>query len=578
MSLFSAVTDRGEKLLFREEQSGESHILLTLPLQAFGDCGSVTMFGDFTTRHAGDCGFYLLPRNLGMTGEMQTFFTPRENTVFSYDKPVLSLFVMQTEEFTALVRLERNYKFTYTVTVEDNVYRLTVSADFTRVAKDNPYDDIRAEVIFLPAGISLGKIAEAERNLRLKRGEITTLREKCGRAPVEYARNHPLIRIRMGWKPSPSPVLHQTVDNEPEMYTACTFARVRDIADALLEKGVTGADLQLVGWNISGHDGRFPQLFPVDERLGGEKELRKTIEYVKSLGFAISLHTNLIDTYEIADTFTWEDVCVLKNGDYIQMGHYSGGLAYHVCPHRQLEINRRELPRVAQLGTNGMHYIDVISIVEPDCCFAENHPCTTADGITAYRQIMEETAELFGSFSSEGCFDFAVPTLDYGLYVSFGTGFGDSRPALMDRDIPFWELIYHGILLYNPTSPTVNYPIKSPDARLSVILRGGRPSFYIYSRFRTGGAKNWMGEDDLTADNADDLAVTVGHIASAVCEYAAVKDLQTEFMTDYEILPCGIHVASYSNGVRIIGNFTDAPQILENRTIDPWGYVILQNC
>ena len=40
-------------------------------------------------------------------------------------------------------------------------------------------------------------------------------------------------------------------------------------------QGIDKAEFCLVGWNVSGHDGRFPQLSPVEERLGGEKKLRK---------------------------------------------------------------------------------------------------------------------------------------------------------------------------------------------------------------------------------------------------------------------------------------------------------------
>ena len=66
-------------------------------------------------------------------------------------------------------------------------------------------------------------------------------------------------------------------------------------------------------------------------------ELKKTIAYVKDLGYRISLHTNTIDAVEIADTFTWDDVVVTRDGEYYQCGHYSRGYAYHVCLEKQLK-------------------------------------------------------------------------------------------------------------------------------------------------------------------------------------------------------------------------------------------------
>lgn len=121
----------------------------------------------------------------------------------------------------------------------------------------------------------------------------------------------------MGRKPSPSPVLMQTEANEPERFVACDFAGVRRIADQCKAAGMEGEEFQLVGWNRSGHDGRFPQLFPADPRLGGDEGLCETIAYVKSLGYRISTHTNTIDAYPIADTFDWNVVAVDRQGNYL---------------------------------------------------------------------------------------------------------------------------------------------------------------------------------------------------------------------------------------------------------------------
>lgn len=56
--------------------------------------------------------------------------------------------------------------------------------------------------------------------------------------------------------------------------------------------------------------------------------------------------------------------------------------------------------------------------------------------------------EQFGGVSSEGGFDFAMPYLDYGLYISREPWGG----GLCDRPVPFWQLVYHGTVLSNPYS------------------------------------------------------------------------------------------------------------------------------
>ncbi len=580
MNKYFAYDNNGRAIPYEVNESAD-RICLTLKKELFEDAEHILLLPDVSKACAGDDGFFLLPRNIRMNGELQVTFRDREDMEYEYTHPIFSAYAICKSDACLLVRIERNYKYSIRVECKDGAYTTTPIIYFGG-KRDPAYDDVRIEMIRLDSSDAVSALARTEREIRLSRGEITPLADKCReREIVEYSRKHPLIRIRMGWKPSPSPIKHQTVENEPEMYVACTFARVRDIADELNRQGVKGADLQLVGWNISGHDGRFPQIFPVDERLGGEEELKRTVEYVKSLGYRISLHTNWIDSYEIADSFSWDDVCVLQNGEYRQTGDYSGGYAYHVCPIKQVEHSMSAQPKVAALGVNGMHFTDVVSIVEPDTCYSPKHTVYTSDGIKCVQQLMAYERKLFGGFSSEGCFDFAIGEMDFGLYVSFGDGFGHLDIPICDRYVPFHEMVYHGIILYNPLSPTVNYPIKTARDKLTFIMRGGRPSFYVYSKFRTEGASNWMGEVDLTADTDEALKTTVSVIKNAIEEYESLCDKQLLYITDYEFLTDtdgrdnGIEVARYSDGSRIVGNFNDVECEYEGIRISPFGYAVL---
>ena len=133
------------------------------------------------------------------------------------------------------------------------------------------YEDISLLLITLPgANADYSAMARCYRNYLLKNGLCTRLSERAKTRPIlKYLAEAPEIRIRMGWKPAPSPVAHQTPENEPEMKVACTFADVERLIAELQAQGVEKASLCLVGWNKSGHDGRYPQIFPVEEKLGG---------------------------------------------------------------------------------------------------------------------------------------------------------------------------------------------------------------------------------------------------------------------------------------------------------------------
>jgi hypothetical protein len=378
----------------------------------------------------------------------------------------------------------------------------------------------------------------------------------------------------MGWKPMPVTVLHQTLENEPPMHVACTFADVRDFADKLKEAGVEGAQLCLVGWNQKGHDGRWPQIFPVEEALGGEEELKKTISHVQGLGYRITCHTNSLDHYEIADIFDPDVLAYRADGTVVTQGEWSGGKCYHACPSHQLRLTKELLPRVAELGYRGLHYIDVLSIIEPDACYHKDHPCTTRQSYEYMREIMRFTKGLFGGFASEGGMDFTLGELDFSLYNRFKSCFEKSTKPFVDRYIPLYELIYHGIVLYNTSSTTVNYPIKPENETSTVKLLGSVPTFYLYSKFIGSDGKNWMGEVDLTCDTPDNVSKSVAVIKAAYDEYA--PDRQFIFIRSLDIISDGLYAITYDDGYRVIGNYTDSELTYNGMTVSAHGFAELK--
>ncbi len=576
--LYTAYDECGKVYPFEARVDGNI-TYLTLKKETLTGVKHLYALGELSAAHTGDEGYYILPRNINQRGDLMTRFTSREDLTYVQDRPLMAFYGIKKDGLCCTVRVKRNQNFVLQVKVTGGMYTLAVQFNLEQeyVSPETGIlaDDIEIEILTLPLSADYNDMARAERELRLARGEIIPLSEKCKRPAVEYARKYPLIRIRMGWKPSPSPVAHQTPENEPEMHVACDFARVRDIADELKRQGVEGAELQLVGWHRSGHDGRFPQLFPADPRLGGNEGLRETIDYVKSLGYRISTHTITMDAYEIADTFSWDEITQNRANQYVQIGQFSGGDAYRICPHCQIDVMNRQLPELLTYNENGMHFTDVLSIVVPEVCFAKAHPCSTREGIARHQQIMRETRDRFGAFSSEGCMDFALRELDYGLYVTFGDGFGHMANPITDAFLPVWEIAYHGTVLYNPSSPTINYTIKSPADKLQFVMRGGRPSMYYYSKFRTGGAANWMGEDDLVCTTDEELHYSVARIKEALDEYTPLADLQLTYMERYDMLENGIECATYANGVRIIGNFNDKEAAFEGKVIPPFGYTVI---
>ena len=225
---------------------------------------------------------------------------------------------------------------------------------------------------------------------------------------------------------------------------------------------------------------------------------------------------------------------------------------YNLCPKAAEKFAKEDLPKVAKLGFEGLHYIDVMSVIPLRWCHSNEHESNPNETLEHYNNIMSMCHTLFGGFASEGVFDFAAKYLDYGLYVSWPPVDDD----MLDEIIPLWNIVYHGIILSNPTTDTVNFPIKDKKNLLTVAEYGARPSFYIYSKFMNGGNQDdWLGVEDLTIGTPETMHFAARKIKEGCDSVNDITALQTEFIIKHEIAENGIHKVLYSSGRQVIVDY-----------------------
>lgn len=542
--ILKALSDKKKELVL---QTDDDCIILKKDLICDGE-EYVDIVDEGFFAKSGEDGYYLIADFFGK-GTRLCYFNEKADGERVIKQDLMPIFAVKKKDRCILAIVEGyKYDFSMVFGVKDGRYYIYPRFHLYGLM---PYDDIRIRYLCMPKDADYSDMARAYRNYRLEKGEIRPIAQRMKEsASLSYAVEAPEIRIRMGWKPAPAEILEQTAENEPSMKVACTFGRVCDIVDELSRQGVDKAQICLVGWNSRGHDGRYPQLFPVEESLGGEEGLLHLISYAKEKGYSIVCHTNSTDCYSIADNFSENIVAKKADGSlsYRPDIAWSGGRQYHLCPKCANELSKVDLPKIRQLGFEGLHYIDVLSVVPLRWCFDKDHPCSSRDTLLEYEQIMGRAKELFGGFASEGVFDFAAPFLDYGLYVSWPFVSDD----MTDKSVPFWQIVYHGFILYNNTTDTVNFPIKDEKNHLAVIEDGSRPSFYFYSKFLNGSSQDdWLGKDDLVCDTKEQLEDAVAAIKKAYDEYKSLCRLQTLFIEKHEEKQKGVFAVTYSDGTVI---------------------------
>ncbi len=528
----------------------------------------IEVLPDFATAKTGEDGYFVMPNGCLGTFRVQD----AEQIVKLFPMP---LYGMKTPRcaFAAIVTGMPNAFF---LKARAKAGHYTLSSTFT-LDQFGMYDDITIDFHMLSGDdANYSGVARAYRQYQLDRKACIPLKERIKEnRELAYCMNAVEIRVRQGWKPAPSPVEEQTLETEPPMKVVTTFERVGDIVDSLKKAGVERAQICLVGWNRKGHDGRYPQLFPVEPELGGEEKLRALIKRAQRAGFQIVGHTNSSDAYRISNVWDEDYIIKAEDGTLSKNAAWSGGRMYNLCPQRAYELFAvKDLPAVAQLGFRGAHYIDVLTCVKPRPCYNDKHPLNADQSVAWVNKIMALGRDNFGAIASEGGFDYCCGNLDYALYLSFDT-YDLENKNMIDRIVPIWQIVYHGIILSNPFTKTTNYTIKEDLAKVKLAEFGGRPLFYFNSKFMTT-QYNWMGEEDITCESDEALARAVKAIKASKDDYSRRRHLQSEFMQAHELLTPEVSRTLYSDGSEIIANSSAAEYSYKNRTVKPMDYIVVK--
>ena len=538
---------------------------------------SVEFTAEVCSARIGEKGFFLLPngwyegapRNAALVHFLER---PDQEDVFPVNHlPVFGVCHDQNAWLGIVTGM--NLSHALVVRIRNGIYTLSVRFPLDG---EKPYEEPALHFIRLKGrDASCSGLARAYRSYQLERGACRTLRERAEENPVlRECVQGPLVRLRLAWKQAPSPIRNQTPETEPPIHVAMTFEQAGKIIDEFHRQGIDHAEFCLVGWNKSGHDGRFPDLFPVEPLLGGEEGLRKLIAKATSYGYLISCHTEILSGYTIAKRFSYDDLIIDRNGRYEYSGPWSGGIAYRFCPKAAYEhLLLQDIRELRKFGFRGTHYLDVTTIVAPTACCNPKHPLTPRESARWRGKSLEAVRSAFGASGSEGGWDFAVNSLDYVLYAVFEK---DRKfPEICDEIVPFWFLVYHGILLYNAYCDTVNSAIKpDPSLWLANVEAGGRPLAYYYAKFMSNNS-NWMGDEDLRIEAPGGISEGVSRIKREYDSYRTIADLQYELIREYETVAPEVTRLLFENGTILYVNRSRIPyrDIGSNVEVPPLSFV-----
>ncbi len=532
------------------------------------DTDTIEVLNDWAVAQKGEDGFFLTQQ-----GEYGTFRL--DNGKVLSNRQNVHVFGMKTPRgcFAGIVKGLR-LEYDQILNIKNGRYEMVSRFNISKIEFD-PYEDIIIDFYELKGNdTNYSAMANLYRNYLLKSRNIIPLVERVkGNPTLKNTAETMYARIKFGRCDRRSaPQKEWSKPNyKPKMIVDHTFDGAKKIMQNFKDLGMDDIEVCFVGWHKDGHDGPFPDLFPVPQEFGGESKMREAVAFGKSLGYRITVHTNHHNYYAHASRFDADNTSKNTDGSLRVYRYWPGGRAYHSCYQTVLtKYLDEDIARLKDIGINGTYHVDVTSVRKPTQCCNPLHPLNKQEMADVQNKIGFKLREEFGGFSSEGKMEHVAESLDYGLYVRWNATFHKNKA--IDKDVPLNELVFNGIILSNPYYGTIDAPYErktgerlsdsnkpycvmgtADRARLKVIEWGGRPSFY------------YIDYSDLQP------------MKSIYQDWQKLKYLQYHFFVYHDEIAKDVFVSRWDNGDEIVSNYTDKPFVYKGETVAPVDYKLFVN-
>ncbi len=202
-------------------------------------------------------------------GVALTEFTKREDCRFEGELISMAIAgVGGCEKAAYFTAVTMAYDLRFCAEVKENTYYLIPEICLDG---DEPAEDLVFAIKKMP-NKSYSDMGKDYRNRLLSSGYIPIKERAKNQPALKYAAESPEFRIRMGWKPVPTRVLHQTTENEQPLKVAVDIKTLDNVIEKMHSAGIEKTEICLVGWGKGGHDGRFSHQF-VYGNVGGNNVL-----------------------------------------------------------------------------------------------------------------------------------------------------------------------------------------------------------------------------------------------------------------------------------------------------------------
>ena len=317
--------------------------------------------------------------------------------------------------------------------------------------------------------------------------------------------------------------------------------------------------IMLLGWQSSGYN-IYPSSGKFARGIGSVKELSK---FLKDKG----IESYLLDDYVYATTESGnfsEQSDAVYNEAKIPVTNKDGNQYMRNAYKEYLTLTKDILPYLAKSDVYGIGFDKAGWYVYDD--FQKRVELTRYDTVAMYNAMFNATEKKGMKVAIQRGNVYTLNVADY-LYDLPLEGSGIK---LLDRDVPFYEMVVHGYIPYSMDTPG-NMAIDYDVEKLKWIEYGAEPTFLLTDEmseeFKDSKVENAFATE---LDNwTDDIAAVSKEFNSDLAFTAK------NTMVGHDLLASGVVRVTYSNGSNIYINYNKQQVTVDDVTIDPIDYVIV---
>jgi hypothetical protein len=349
-----------------------------------------------------------------------------------------------------------------------------------------------------------------------------------------------------------------------------TFKQAQAILETLKKGGVDSITASYKGFSSSEISGKIAcQPVPL-RQLGGKKGFRGLHKFAGENGVSIYPYADWIHLSDSGNGFSkYSDVALGLELSAYEFYPYkiSTGIPsksenpiYNLRPDRYSKAIEKILSSLEKSEFDGVYLENAVQVISSDYSKDGIQRDRSQDILTEHYRKLAQKGGLLMSAPNSYAIPFAEGITDLPLT--------SSRYLVFDEDVPFLQMVLHGVIDYSAESANIGG--QSKDTLLKHIETGSNLKYsFIYN---DGIALVNTKLDYLYAAHYNNY---ITQAEEWYAEIAKVKNITSDALIVSRQMKDGLVTVVYSNGARVYVNYADSPCNVDGVTVEAKDYLVV---